>query len=63
MTKIVNDAPDMIRLRLPLERFDALHVTLDKVRSTSATVKVEVADLRALLADHSVCLAGRLVWR
>lgn len=35
------------------EQFEGLHAELDKVRSTSATVKVSKDALRALLMDHA----------
>jgi hypothetical protein len=39
-------------------QFDALHEALDKVRSTSTTVKVDKAALSALLMDHANLLKG-----
>jgi hypothetical protein len=55
---IPDEAPDTIHLALPLSGFESLHDSLDHVRKTSKTVTVDRESLRALLSDHSVCLAA-----
>ena len=59
MSKLIpNEAPDTIHLSLPLAGFEELHAAIDRVRRKSNTVTVRVEALRALLSDHSVCLAA-----
>jgi hypothetical protein len=55
---VVPEAPDTARLRLTMADFHALHIALDKVRSTSTTVTVSKDALRSLLMDHSACLGA-----
>jgi hypothetical protein len=55
LTRAYVEAP--VTLRLPLEGFEDLHATVDKVRSTSKTVTVNADHLRKLLADHSTIIA------
>lgn len=45
-----------LKLELSQRDFEELHVALSKVRRNSATVKVSVAAVAALLLDH-----GRLI--
>lgn len=44
------------RLGMTQKQFDGLHAELDKVRSTSATVKVDKDALAALLRDYAALL-------
>jgi hypothetical protein len=54
---IPNEAPDMIHLSLPLDTFEQFHYVVERARK-SKTVTVSTDGLRALLSDHSVCLAA-----
>lgn len=45
-----------IKLHCSQEQFEDLHEDLDKVRSTSSSVKVSKDALRALLMDHAALL-------
>jgi hypothetical protein len=42
-----------MNMKTTQEQFEGLHEALDKVRSTSSTVKVDKEALRALLYDHA----------
>lgn len=44
-------------LSLSQEEFEQLHQDVDKVRSTSKTVKVSAAAVRKILSDHSKLVA------
>lgn len=44
---------DTLTLECTHTAFHGLHTALDKVKATSATVKVDKASLGALLRDHS----------
>jgi hypothetical protein len=47
-----------LQLACSKSQWDDLHADLDRVRSTSATVKVSKAALAALLKDHSHAIAA-----
>lgn len=47
--------PDVV-LECTQEQFEGIHRDLDKVRTTSKSVKVDREALQALLMDYSNCL-------